>query len=54
MTIAVSMLKKPIGCLLWVFFIIFLTFSLYVGKEMSYRKAVENALKKALTCKRGK
>jgi hypothetical protein len=44
-TVAFSMLKEPIGYLLWVIFcdFFFLTFFLYVGKIMSYKKAVRNA-----------
>jgi hypothetical protein len=39
-TVAFPMLKEPIGYLLWVIFcdFFFLTFFLYVGKIMSYKK----------------
>jgi hypothetical protein len=45
-TVAFTMLREPIGYLLWVFFVIFFfyIFFLYVGKGMCYREAVGNAL----------
>jgi hypothetical protein len=43
-SIIFSLLREPIGYLLWVFFVIFLAFFLYVGKTMGYRENVENAL----------
>ena len=44
-TVAFPMFREPIGYLLWVVFMIFLTFSLYVEKGRDYRGAVGNALK---------
>jgi hypothetical protein len=43
-TVAFSMLKKPIGHLLWVLFCdFFFTFFIYVEKGRGYMEAVENA-----------
>jgi len=43
-TVAFLILRKPKGYLLWVFFVILLTFFLYIENKISYKEAVVNVL----------
>jgi hypothetical protein len=43
-TVAFSVLKEPVGNLLQVFFVNFLTFSLYLWRETTYRVFATNSL----------